>query len=582
VPKPVFQGTTIPLVVNRLVEQNIAFFQGRGREHMERWLYRSGRYFPLMKRILAEEGLPEEIVYLSLVESGLNPTARSWAKAVGIWQFVKGTGRLYGLSGNYWYDERRDFEKATRAAARHLKDLNEEFGDWYLALAAYNSGAGRVYRGIRRSRSTDFWAMRRHLPRETRNYVPQFIAVAIICTNPRDYGFSDIAPDEALAFDVVTVDDCVDLDVLAQCAGTDAPTLRELNPELIQWCTPPATTGYMLRVPVGAAGNFKERYAAIPDDQKRDWVVHTIRRGETLGSIARKYRISVGIIKETNKQAASARLRVGRTLVIPVSRMSAAYAAASPERVDRVSAPRKRTVDRSKVARTLARAERTAPESMAGKARLTYKVKKGDTIGHIAEWYGCRAAEIRNWNDRPYGRPILAGSTLVIWVNKRDQSLYAKIDGMTFEEKEATVRKAPVAQTDDSAPEGATRYIVKEGDTLDKIAQANNASIRQLQRWNKLRGSRITAGQVLFVYADAQQAQAVIGSHKGQATVSEDGSIVYVVRKGDTLYDIAKAHNVAADQLKAWNELSRSKIYAGQELIIHKGGADLAGSGPKQ
>jgi len=571
-PTEVIGGTTIPIVMNKLVDQHIAFFQGKGRVHMERWMYQSGKYFPLLRKILREEGVPEELTYLAMVESGLNPVARSWARAVGMWQFMKGTGRLYGLRTSSWYDERRDFEKATRAAARHLSDLHAEFGDWYLAMAAYNSGAGRVYRGIRRSGSTDFWTMRRYLPRETRNYVPSFLATAIICMNPNEYGFHGVEHADEIEFETVSVDDCVDLETLAQCANTEAAILRELNPELVHWCTPPATKGYKLRVPPGGSKDFAERYAAIPDENKRNWTMHTVRRGETLGGIARKYGIGTDIVMEVNKIKSARSLSIGKSLMIPIPKGSTQYASVM-ERNENISkrTPTRRRVNTDRVEKALAASKRYAPANRDNSEELMYTVKKGDTIGHIAEWYGCRAADIRNWNDFPYGRTIRPGQRLSVWVEKSDLAKYEKINSMSFTEKEGTTATAVSAPSDDLNGAG-TRYTVRRGDTLEKIAQEHNVSIKQIKGWNNLRSSRINAGQQLIIYVEAAEVNTSSSNESIDVKnlPSDVRVISYHVKRGDTLWDIARAHSVEEIDIKKWNDLRRNTIYAGQELLIYK------------
>jgi len=560
-PKAVITTTSIPLMINGHVERNMKFFQGGGRGHFERWLYLSGKYFPVMRKLFRDEGVPEELVSLSMVESGLNPVARSWARAVGLWQFVKGTGALYGLKGNSWFDERRDFEKATRAAARHLKDLNDEFGDWYLALAAYNSGSGRVASAIRRSRSTDFWKMRPYLPRETRNYVPQYIAATVMSMDPKTYGFESSFAD-SLRYAYVTVNECVDLNILAKCAATTGDVLRELNPELLQRCTPPGVKGYHLRVPEGSAAEFEAKYAEIPDNQKKDWTIYKVRRRESLGSIAKKFGITAALLAETNHLVVGQRLGVGKTIVVPVPQSTNIYALKAADGPVR------------KKSRGTARYSKSATASTQGKEQLTYRIKKGDTLVRIAELYNVGVSDLRLWNDIPYGNTIQFGNVLTVWVPKDRVDRFAQLDRLSAEEHQAFASSngAIVKQGPGSTPSASSivKHRVKAGETLQKIAKHYGVRIDDLKKWNGLSSDVVRVGQELDVLLleNGASSNRQIGNAR-QDTSNGKKAISYTVKKGDTLHSIASTFGVSIKRLRTWNNLRGSRIHVGQELLIN-------------
>jgi len=325
------------------VEKNIKMYSGALRKHFSRYLTRSGKYMDMMKGIFRENGLPEDLVFLAMVESGFNPLAYSWARASGPWQFIKGTGKKYGLNVTPWVDERRDPIKSTRAAASYLKDLYDMFGSWALALASYNAGEGNVSRAVLRNGTLDFWELRNSgsLANETKEYVPKFLAAKIIATNPKAYGFGDVEYDQPMQFDEVEVKASTRLEVVAKCCGATAQDIKDLNPELMRWCTPPNNQSYTLRIPKGSKEAFLASYGQLPetersasdlsdeagDGEKRPAArrsYHTVKKGETLSGIARKYGMKASSLAKINGIGKGKGLREGQKLALNGSAKSKA------------------------------------------------------------------------------------------------------------------------------------------------------------------------------------------------------------------------------------------------------------------
>lgn len=429
----------LPVDYNAEVVKTIRYFQTTARKAFKAWLSRSTLYAPMIRSALREAGLPEDLVYKAMIESGFNPRAYSRARAAGIWQFVSGTARLYGLKSNTFIDERRDPEKSTRAAIRHIQHLYGLFGDWRLVIAAYNCGQGRLERIIRRSGTNDFWKLK-GLPRETRRHVPRFMAALIISRDPEWFGFYDVVYQVPTGFDLVPVSECVHLRVAAECAGTTYERMRSLNPELRSGYTPHSSRGpYSLKIPAGTADRFKARFARIPASRKVQLAEHRVRRGETPGGIARDWGVSTRTVLEANNISNPRRLRVGTLLKIPIF----------PNGESR------------RVAGNLARAA-TAPGADT-RGKVTHRVRRGDTLWEIGRRYGVTPGQIRSWNN--VRKHITPGDLLVI-------------------------RRPEAPRVAAANPSDARRgdfYIVRQGDTLWDIARSFRIRVNDLKKWNRIR-----------------------------------------------------------------------------------------------
>src|SRR3954469_20808152 len=307
----------LPLKMTDQVAGYINYFSTRGRPTLEHGLTQSGRYRELIENILKEEGVPQDLIYLAQAESGFHPYAVSRVGARGIWQFMGSRAKGYGLERNWWIDERQDPEKSTRAAARHLKDLYNQFGDWYLAMAAYNSGPGTVQSAVKRTGYADFWELYRRnvLPKETRNYVPIILAVTIMAKNPEQYGLDHIDAAKPVAADVIKINYPVDLRLVAECVDASASDLQALNPSLLRLTTP-KDREFELHLPAGTKQTYEEAIAAIPSEMRVWWRYHKVQEGDTLASIARNYRTTAKAIAEANDLGENG-LEPDHKLIIP-------------------------------------------------------------------------------------------------------------------------------------------------------------------------------------------------------------------------------------------------------------------------
>ncbi|HLI63718.1 MAG TPA: LysM peptidoglycan-binding domain-containing protein [Terriglobales bacterium] len=467
----------LPLVLNDQVAMFINYFSSpKGKATLENAWARAGRYRDMISHTLKQVGVPQDLIYLAQAESGFQPLAVSRAGARGIWQFMAGTAELNGLQRNWWVDDRLDPEKSTWAAARHLKDLYNQFGDWYLAMAAYNAGASTIQHAVERTGYADFWELYKRgvLPQETRNYVPIILAETIMAKNPEQYGLERVAADPPPKTDQVTIDYPVDLRLVAECVDSSVDYLQELNPSLLRMTTPKGES-FTLNLPAGTEAKYQTAIAAIPQDMRTYWRYHLVEYGDTLPAIARKYHTSVSSIQEANNLSDD-NIKAGAKLIIPIA---------------------------------------PGAETVAYSHHPTrYRVRRGDTVASVADDFEVPVEKLRRWNHLR-GNALKPGRILLIYKPITGESAEAAMPetgspsarnrqssksqrtgeyeaAQTNSQRSSRSRKAKKSQA-------AEYHRVKKGETLSSIAQATHTSVAALKRDNPNLAANLRPGDVLII-----------------------------------------------------------------------------------
>ena len=567
-PKALSGEFDFPVVWNDRVKEKIVYFQTDAREPFSEWLNRSGRWVPMINEVFESRGLPTDLAYLPLIESGFAPSAYSWAHAMGMWQFIKSTGRIFGLDVDWWLDERRDPEKATIAAADYFESLYRKFESWELALAAYNCGDGRVKRTIAGQGTDNYWEM--DLPTETENYVPLFMAALIIAKDPEAYNF-DITYYEPYKYDIISVNEPTNLELIARCTDTTLAFIQTLNPEVLRYCTPPDITAYDVRVPMGRSEGFAKRYASVPESEKTVWARHKVHKGETLSEIAVHYGTSVGMLTQSNKLRSAHRLSIGQELVIPVSPsaakglLAASDGMGTNQRRSTASVTKHVVVKKGDTISEIAEKHSVALEDLllandlkrgsvikpgmrllvpVGKTRTKYTVRSGDSPGTIAARFGVRTDDLLDWNSLSRTSKIFPGQELIVLASESQRS-----------------------------PKGKIVHTVQSGESLWAIARRYDVHVSNLVAWNGLSSSNVTlsVGQKLEIISDSP------ASYGGYTTNSK--KIAYTVKNGDNLGKIASKYDVTVEAIKRWNDKKDTRLQIGDRLVVYtaKSGASDVG-----
>lgn len=539
----------LPITVNDDVIAAMRMFLGSQRKHFKVWLERKSRYEPMIRAELEAAGLPQDLLYLSMIESGFNAYAYSHAAAAGLWQFIPSTGEMYKLRIDWWVDERRDPEKSTKAALKMLGELHTMFGDWHLAFAAYNTGPGRVRRAVQRARGAEgkitYWDLVEQdlLHSETKGYVPKILAAAIIAKHPERYGFVDLKPQAALAYDTVVLDRPAELAVLAECAGITEEEFQALNPALRRYATPEGQTA--VRLPVGTIETFTAAFAQVPETELIRVVRHRISSGETLSTIAAKYGLDASSVAKANGISNPNRISVGQWLMIP-TRGEVPDAPVST--VTRRSTPAESvSTTQSRAATSTAVVETTrASDRSTRSVPAAHVVASGETLSSIAGRYGLTVADLQSWNGIRDASRVVVGQRLNL----------------------AAPGSAPA---EPSAAASTRTHTVVSGDTVSEIASRYGVSSSDLMAWNGIRDARsLRVGQRLTVRGGSEPASTASSSSSAGSAAPSGGQVVkHTVVSGDTLSGIASRYGVRTADLQAWNGLSDPRsLRVGQQITV--------------
>ena len=513
----------VPVIWNKRVEMALYYYITRRKLTIDHWRTRSTVYLPFMRKMFADNSLPRDLAYLPLIESGFNPKAYSRAHASGIWQFIRSTGKRYGLRANYWIDERRDPVRSTNAAIRYLTSLYAEFGHWHLALAAYNCGEGGVRRAIEKYREDDYWQLK--LPKETMNYVPLYLAALTIA---KKQGLGSEIPSEkdTIPFDTVCVKDCISLSDISEGIGLDYDLLKKINPHILRWCTPPDMSDIQLYFPSGYGQKFRKFFSELPDEKKVKWYRYRIRPGDNLGSIARSFRLPIEGIKSVNRIKGS-QIIAGKYLFIPIPVGASGFDVHEEN------------------GKSLTAVKPTPIKIPENARHVVYEVKPGDTMWQLGELFGVTTQQIRSWNGLKSSR-LHVGQII---------SLYQSNDMLatdTLNTSQSIVKSTGKKKNSDV-------YVVKKGDNAYRIAHSNGMTLDKLYSMNGITSdaSMLHPGDTLRV-----EKNGAIQTEKNDKNIFSGPSdrIVYVVSAGDNLYRIAQNFSLSVDKLRRVNKLSASSL----------------------